>query len=118
VIVDKLATFMLDAQSTPVANIELRAQAALLNALGQTTAPIGTGRILSYYSAGVATDLVDHTNSVRWTLTSVVAILGLCRAGGRVRRHACRWPRCAFKVFCAGVSVGRRWADPPCSRAR
>ena len=32
--------------------------AAFLRALGQRTAPIGSGRILSYYAAGVATDVV------------------------------------------------------------
>src|SRR5262249_16653116 len=71
-IVDNLATFMLEAQSTPVATIELRAQAALLNALGQTNAPIGTGRILSYYSAGVAIDIVGRCLAARTNLVGVI----------------------------------------------
>src|SRR5262252_4487406 len=71
-IVDKLGTFMLDAQSLPIATIELRAQAALLHALGQTTAPIGTGRILSYYSAGVAIDIVGRCLAARTNLVGVI----------------------------------------------
>src|SRR5512138_2615804 len=39
-------------------SIETAAHAAFLRAIGQHTAPVGTGRILSCYSSTLATDIV------------------------------------------------------------
>ncbi len=59
-IVDRLPAFMAEAHRVPYPTLEARAQRSLLDAVGQATAPVGTGRILSYYAAGVAIDLVGR----------------------------------------------------------
>jgi histidinol-phosphate/aromatic aminotransferase/cobyric acid decarboxylase-like protein len=59
-IVDQLPHLMLEAYRSPYSVVEANAQRALLWGLGQRTAPIGTGQILSYYSAGVAIDVVGR----------------------------------------------------------
>lgn len=52
-------------------DLETRAQTAFLTALGQKSAPIGTGRILSCYSSSVAMEIVARA------LTSSVGSVGL-----------------------------------------
>jgi aspartate/methionine/tyrosine aminotransferase len=71
-IVDRFPVFMAQANRIPYSTLEVRAQRALMDALGQGTAPVGTGRILSYYAAGVAIDVVGRCLSQR---TSRVAVI-------------------------------------------
>lgn len=54
----RLGELMEDARATPYSVLEMRAHAAFLHALGQASAPIGSGRILSFYSSTVAMDVV------------------------------------------------------------
>jgi aspartate/methionine/tyrosine aminotransferase len=71
-IVDRLPAFMAEAQATPYSILEARAQRALLDAVGQRAAPVGTGRILSYYAAGVAIDIVGRCLARRTTRVAVI----------------------------------------------
>ena len=71
-IVDRLTQLMLTAQSTPYSVLEANAHRALLWGLGQRTAPIGTGQILSYYSAGVAIDVVGRCLAARTETIGVI----------------------------------------------
>lgn len=71
-IVARLPELMLQAQSEPYSAIELRSHRALLRALGQTTAPVGTGRILSYYSAGVAIDIIGRCLAAKTDKVGVI----------------------------------------------
>src|SRR6266545_5017833 len=48
--------------------IELAAHTEFLNAIGQHSAPIGTGRILSCYSSTLATDIVARALPVGATI--------------------------------------------------
>ena len=57
-IVDRLPQLLAEAYRTPYPALESRAHAAFFHALGQRSAPIGSGRILSFYSSTVATDVV------------------------------------------------------------
>ncbi|HUQ43722.1 MAG TPA: aminotransferase class I/II-fold pyridoxal phosphate-dependent enzyme [Candidatus Limnocylindria bacterium] len=57
-IVDRFPQLLADAVRTPYPALEARAHAAFFHALGQRSAPIGSGRILSFYSSTVATDVV------------------------------------------------------------
>ncbi len=54
-ILRQLTELMDEAVRTPYAALEIRAQAAFLHALGQESAPVGSGRIVSFYSSTVAT---------------------------------------------------------------
>ena len=72
VIVDRLPEMMLAAQRTPFAALEANAQWALLLGLGQRTAPIGTGRTMSYYAAGVAIDIVGRALAARTGTVGVI----------------------------------------------
>ena len=56
-ILARLPELMAEARSTPYPILEERAHAAFLHALGQATAPVGSGRILSFYSSTVAIDV-------------------------------------------------------------
>ena len=71
-IVDRLPNFMAEANRTPYSSLEARAQRALLDAVGQQTAPVGTGRILSYYAAGVAIDIVGRCLAQRTARVAVI----------------------------------------------
>jgi aspartate/methionine/tyrosine aminotransferase len=71
-IIDKLPELMRAAQTTPYPTLEARAQRALLHPLGQVTAPIGTGRVLSYYAAGVAIDIVGRCLAARTSTVGVI----------------------------------------------
>lgn len=57
-ILGHLAELMDEARRTPFPLLEVRAHTAFLHALGQMGAPIGSGRIMSFYSSTVATDVV------------------------------------------------------------
>ena len=57
-IVDRFPALLVDAARTPYPQLESRAHAAFFHALGQRSVPIGSGRILSFYSSTVATDVV------------------------------------------------------------
>ena len=57
-IVDRFPQLLADAVRTPYPQLEAKAHRAFLEALGQHSAPIGSGRILSFYSSTVATDVV------------------------------------------------------------
>jgi aspartate/methionine/tyrosine aminotransferase len=57
-IIDRYPQLHAEASRTPYPKLETRAHAAFFHALGQRSAPIGSGRILSFYSSTVATDIV------------------------------------------------------------
>jgi aspartate/methionine/tyrosine aminotransferase len=57
-IVDRFPELLAQAATTPYPQLEARAHRAFFEALGQRSAPIGSGRILSFYSSTVATDVV------------------------------------------------------------
>ena len=57
-IVEKFADMFVEASSRGFPAIEGEAHSAFLRAIGQHSAPIGTGRILSCYSSTLATDIV------------------------------------------------------------
>jgi aspartate/methionine/tyrosine aminotransferase len=57
-IVDGFPELLAEASRTPYPELEARAHGAFFDALGQRTAPVGSGRILSFYSSTVATDVV------------------------------------------------------------
>jgi aspartate/methionine/tyrosine aminotransferase len=60
-IIDRFPELHAEASGTPYPQLEARAHAAFFHALGQRSAPIGSGRILSFYSSTVATDVVAGT---------------------------------------------------------
>lgn len=72
VIVDRLPEVMNAAHATPYRTLEARAQRALLHPLGQISAPIGSGRVLSYYAAGVAIDIVGRCLAARTSTVGVI----------------------------------------------
>ncbi len=57
-IVDRIPAMFVEASCRPFPDIEREAHAAFLAAIGQHSAPVGTGRILSCYSSTLATDIV------------------------------------------------------------
>ena len=57
-IVDRFPELLAEATTTPYPQLEARAHRAFFEALGQRSAPVGSGRILSFYSSTVATDVV------------------------------------------------------------
>lgn len=57
-IIDRFPALLAAASRTPYPQLESRAHAAFFHALGQRSVPIGSGRILSFYSSTVATDVV------------------------------------------------------------
>jgi aspartate/methionine/tyrosine aminotransferase len=57
-IVARIPEMFVQATRRPFRGIEAAAHRAFLHAVGQHTAPIGTGRILSCYSSTLATDIV------------------------------------------------------------
>jgi len=86
-IIDRLPQLMHAAYEHPYSTLEANAQRALLWGLGQRTAPIGTGQVLSYYSAGVAIDIVGRCLAARTDAIGVIhptldCLPGLMRARG------------------------------------
>ena len=71
-IVDRLPQLMHAAYQAPFSTLEANAQRALLWGLGQRSAPIGTGQILSYYSAGVAIDIVGRCLAAKTDAIGVI----------------------------------------------
>lgn len=57
-IVSRIPELFADSSLRPFSEIECEAHTAYLHAVGQASAPIGTGRILSCYSSTLATDIV------------------------------------------------------------
>ncbi len=56
-ILDRLPLLMHRARTTPYPQLEASAQAGFAHALGQGTAPVGSGRFLSFYASTVAIDV-------------------------------------------------------------
>jgi aspartate/methionine/tyrosine aminotransferase len=57
-VVERIPQMFREASRRPFPEIEREAHTAFLKAIGQHSAPIGTGRILSCYSSTLATDIV------------------------------------------------------------
>lgn len=57
-IIASIPAMFAEASRRPFAEIERAAHAAFLSAVGQHTAPVGSGRILSCYSSTLSTDIV------------------------------------------------------------
>lgn len=70
-IVERFPRLLAEAIATPYPELETRAARSLLWALGQRTAPLGVGRLLAYYAAGVAIDVVGRCLAGR---TDTVAV--------------------------------------------
>jgi aspartate/methionine/tyrosine aminotransferase len=71
-IVERFPALLAEAIATPFPVLEARAHHALFDALGQHSAPIGTGRILSYYASTVAIDVIGGCLA---SVTSKVAVI-------------------------------------------
>ncbi len=71
-IVDRFPQLLALAIRTPYPVLEGRAQRAFFDALGQTTAPVGTGRVMSYYSASVAIDVLGRCLTNRPSSVGVI----------------------------------------------
>jgi histidinol-phosphate/aromatic aminotransferase/cobyric acid decarboxylase-like protein len=71
-IVDRFPRLLAESMATPYAELEARAARSLLWALGQRTAPVGVGRLVAYYAAGVAIDVVGRCLAGR---TDTVAVI-------------------------------------------
>jgi enduracididine biosynthesis enzyme MppP len=71
-IVDELPQLFHEARRRPFSEVEEQAQRAFLHGIGQVTAPIGTGRLVSCYSSSTAMDMVARALAER---TSVVALV-------------------------------------------
>ncbi len=56
-ILSRLPELMDEARSTPYPVLEARAHTAFFQALGQRSAPVGSGRIISFYASTVAIDV-------------------------------------------------------------
>ncbi|WP_433389495.1 aminotransferase class I/II-fold pyridoxal phosphate-dependent enzyme [Micromonospora sp. KLBMP9576] len=67
-VVARIPEMFVEATRRPFPSIELAAHTAFLRAIGQHTAPIGTGRILSCYSSTLATDIVARALPVGTTV--------------------------------------------------
>lgn len=67
-IVERIPDMFAKADRRPFPEIERAAHAAFLGAIGQHTAPVGTGRILSCYSSTLATDIVARALPVGATV--------------------------------------------------
>ncbi|MEU4160007.1 aminotransferase class I/II-fold pyridoxal phosphate-dependent enzyme [Actinoplanes sp. NPDC026670] len=57
-VVDRIPDMFAEASRRPYPEIEREAHTAFLHSIGQLSAPVGTGRILSCYSSTLATDIV------------------------------------------------------------
>lgn len=64
-IVEQLAELFDEADKLPFEEIEREAQTVFLHGIGQQSAPVGTGRLLSCYSSSVAMDIVARTLAER-----------------------------------------------------
>ena len=67
-IVERIPAMFAEASRRPFPEIERAAHTALLGAIGQRSAPIGTGRILSCYSSTLATDIVARALPIGATI--------------------------------------------------
>src|SRR4051794_19248039 len=67
-VVARIPEMFVEATRRPFPAIEREAHAAFLGAIGQRTAPVGTGRILSCYSSTLATDIVARALPVGATV--------------------------------------------------
>lgn len=82
-IVERFPQLLRDAISTPFRELESRAHAAFFGALGQTSAPVGSRRLTTFYSSSQAIDVVarclqetvDAVAVVNPTLDCVPALL-------------------------------------------
>jgi aspartate/methionine/tyrosine aminotransferase len=67
-IVERIPEMFAEASRRPFLDIEREAQTAFLSAVGQHSAPTGSGRILSCYSSTLATDIVARALPVGATV--------------------------------------------------
>jgi aspartate/methionine/tyrosine aminotransferase len=67
-VVEQIPEMFAEASRRPFPDIERDAHTAFLSAIGQRTAPVGTGRILSCYSSTLATDIVARALPVGATV--------------------------------------------------
>jgi len=86
-ILSRLGELMDEARDTPFPLLETRAHEAFFHALGQRSAPIGSGRILSTYSSTVAIDIALAALARRVTTVGLIhpvidCIPALMRARG------------------------------------
>ncbi len=72
-ILARLPEVMTEAQSTPYPVLETRAHSAFLRALGQISAPVGSGRMLSFYASTIAIDVAADALARRVRTVGVVS---------------------------------------------
>jgi len=72
-IVDRFPELMQDAFDTGFRELETRAHAAFFGALGQHSAPIGSSRLMSFYSSSQAIDVVARCLAERTRAIAVVS---------------------------------------------
>ena len=82
-IVEQIPEMFAAASRRAFPEIEQEAHATFLNAIGQHSAPVGTGRILSCYSSTLATDIVARALPVGATASKSSTIT---RAGPKSSR--------------------------------
>ncbi|MEO7203550.1 MAG: pyridoxal phosphate-dependent aminotransferase [Candidatus Limnocylindrales bacterium] len=71
-IVDRFPELLARALATPYPALAARAQRAFFDALGQKTAPVGTGRVIDYYAASVAIDVLGRCLTSRPSAVGVI----------------------------------------------
>jgi enduracididine biosynthesis enzyme MppP len=71
-IVAGLADLFHEALRRPFEEVEEQAQRAFLHGIGQRSAPIGTGRLVSCYSSSTAMDIVARTLAGRFSTVALV----------------------------------------------
>lgn len=105
-IIGKFTDMFAEASSRAFSAIEREAHAAFLRALGQHSAPVGTGRILSCYSSTLATDIVARALPagiqvavLHPTFDNIADLL--------VTRGVSLVP------FAEAALLGMRWPEPP-----
>ena len=64
-IIARLGDLMHEASTTPYPDLEVRAHTAFFHTLGQASAPVGSGRIVSFYASTVAIDVAAEALSRR-----------------------------------------------------
>src|SRR3954451_20402440 len=107
-IVDHIPEMFAIASTRAFPAIEYEAHSAFLHAVGQHSAPIGTGRILSCYSSTLATDIVARALPVGATVALLHPTLDNI-ADLFVTRGLRRVPMSEQEL------LDRRWPAPPVS---
>lgn len=116
-IVDRFPELMQEAIATPFRELEARAHAAFFGALGQATAPVGSSRLMSFYSSSMAIDVVARCLAERMDAVAVVTptldcIPELLRARGLTTLPVAEAALADPALACAGPAGALFIANP------